>query len=213
MFHLGRQDFQVKIRGYRIDVSEIENALRTTTGIRDAVVVGRELGQGEQRLVAYYVPSVQPPVSAGVLRQALAQALPAYMIPSAYVAIDALPQTPNGKTDRLRLPPPQWNRRTSDAPLTPPRTPIEAELAALWAAVLGLDQVGIHDTILELGGDSLQAAIIAARVTARFGLDLTVSELLKSGSVAEIAAEAAASLRDEGMRRDRPTAAGDRSVL
>lgn len=210
LVHLGRQDFQVKIRGYRIDVSEIENALRAIEGISDAVVVGREMNPGDQRLIAYCVSMAQSPVAASALRRALAQKLPDYMIPSAFVAMEALPRTPNGKTDRLSLPPPQRNRRELDTPLTLPRSAIEVELAAIWVDIIGIDEVGIDDTILELGGDSLQAAMIATRVGVRFGLELPASALLKSGTVAQIATLVAASLRNVSRSDDRCDSTGDR---
>lgn len=187
LFHAGRQDFQVKIRGYRVDVTEIESALRAIAGVGDAVVAGREFDPGEQRLVAYYVASGEPPVSAGALRGALARKLPDYMIPEVFVAMDAIPQTPTGKTDRLALPLPARSRRDADAPMTAPRLALEAELAKMWAEVLDLDQVGITDTFLSLGGNSLQASMIAARVAARFDVDVPMRTLLESGTVAAMA--------------------------
>ncbi len=194
LIHVGRRDFQVKIRGFRIDVSEIENVLRAMAGISDAVVVGREMAPGEQRLIAYFVASAKPPISEGTIRENLARALPDYMIPSAFVAIDTIPQTPNGKTDRLRLPLPARDRRDTDAPLTVPGSAIETELAAMWAEVLGLERVGTNYSFLDLGGDSLQAARIAARVAARFKLEISVGALLNYKTVAHMAEVVAANL-------------------
>ena len=112
--HVGRVDFQVKIRGFRIEVSEIEVALRSMDGIQDAVVVGREDSLGEKRLVAYFVPSTSSVITATQMRKNLANVIPEYMIPSAFVHMDAIPQTPNGKTDRLRLPLPSHQRPKLD---------------------------------------------------------------------------------------------------
>ena len=111
---------------------------------------------GTQSLVAYFVPATDPAVTITKLRQSLARTLPDYMIPSSFVAMDAFPQTPNGKTDRLRLPPPSRNRPNLDNPCVSPRTPMEIELSAIWSAVLGIDQLGINDNFFDLGGDSLR---------------------------------------------------------
>jgi amino acid adenylation domain-containing protein len=185
--HVGREDFQVKVRGFRIDVSEIEIALGAIDGIEDAVVVGRQEDTGEQRLVAYFVPATRPPITVTKIRQGLARVLPDYMMPSTFVSIDAMPQTPNGKTDRLRLPMPTRDRPNLENPFVPPGTVIEAELAAIWAEVLSLDQVGINDHFFELGGDSLLATRIIARITTRFKVDIPIKTLFESPTVAKIA--------------------------
>ena len=128
LVHVGRKDFQVKIRGFRIDVGEVEIALRAIEEVADAVVVGRQEEAGTQRLVAYFVPATHPAVTITKLRQNLAQTLPDYMIPSSFVSMDALPQTPNGKTDRLRLPSPPRTRPDLDNLFVPPGTMTEIEL-------------------------------------------------------------------------------------
>jgi amino acid adenylation domain-containing protein len=191
LIYVGRRDFQVKIRGFRVDVAEVENTLSAMPGISEAVVVGRELEPGEQRLLAYFVPSALPPVSAREIRAHLARALPDYMIPSVFIAMDAIPRTPNGKTDRLGLPPPGRNRPDGEGPLKVPGTPIEIELAAIWVEVLGIDRIGTDETFVDLGGDSLKAAMIAARVAARFALEVPASRLLAAGTVGDMAAEIA----------------------
>ncbi|MGH9197961.1 MAG: AMP-binding enzyme, partial [Acidimicrobiia bacterium] len=114
-------------------------------GIEDAVVVGRENDFGEKRLVAYFVPTKRPAITATQIRRGLARALPDYMIPSTFVSMDAFPQTPNGKTDRLHLPPPPRERPEVDTPFAPPRTLTDRVLAQIWAEVLDLEQVGIND--------------------------------------------------------------------
>ena len=201
LIHVGRRDFQVKVRGYRIDVSEIENALRAVPGIRDVVVVGREMDPGVQALIAYFVASPGASMPVSDLRRHLGQALPDYMIPSVFVAMDAIPQTPNGKADRLRLPLPARDRRDEDVPLTAPGTAIESELVAMWAAVLGLERVGTDDRFLNLGGDSLQAAAIVSRVSARYGLDMKMRVLFDSGTVAEMAKAVADALGEASAAR------------
>jgi len=191
LIHVGRKDLQVKIRGFRVDVIEIENALSAVPGIREAVVVSRELVPGEPQLCAYFVAQPGVPVADSVLRAAVARALPDYMMPGVFVALDAMPLTPNGKIDRLRLPLPARDRDRSIA-RTAPRTEIEKSLAAMWADVLGLDEVGIDERFLELGGDSLQAARIAARVAAAWKIACPAAALLEAGTVAQMAGLVAA---------------------
>ena len=186
--HVGRRDFQVKIRGYRIDVAEVENALRVLPGVGDAVVVGREMEPGVQRLVAYVVAAPELAACTGAGYGSISRStLPDYMIPSVFVAMDAIPRTPNGKTDRLRLPLPVRARRNVDVPYRAPRTAIEFELAAIWADVLGIEQVGIDDRFLYLGGDSLKAMEIVSRVTELFGAQIPMSMMLGPVTIADMA--------------------------
>lgn len=185
LVHVGREDFQVKIRGFRIDVAEIEIALRAIEAVADAVVVGRQDEAGAQRLVAYFVPATHPPVTITKLRQSLARTLPDYMIPSSFVSMDALPQTPNGKTDRLRLPPPPRNRPDLDNPFVAPGTTTETELSTIWSEVLGIDQLGINDNFFELGGDSLLATRIITRVIKNFRADLPIRTLFDTPTIAQ----------------------------
>jgi amino acid adenylation domain-containing protein len=188
LVHVGRRDFQTKIRGFRVDVVEVENALRAIPGVREAVVVARELAPGQPRLVAYYVASNGADIAIAALRGELERALPDYMIPSAFVALDAIPVTPNGKTDRLRLPPPPtWDRREADGDRPAAGSQVEIVLATIWANILGVDEVGLDDDFFELGGDSLHAARIAARVTAEWKLPLSHATLLRAPTVAQMA--------------------------
>ena len=133
LVHIGRRDPLVKVRGFRIDMAEIEVALRDVEGIDDAVVVEREDRAGERRLVAYVVRATTSGVTVSRIRQALSRALPDYMVPSAFVFMDALPTTPNGKTDRLDLPAPPRRRPDLDVAFAPPATPLDDALAAIWA--------------------------------------------------------------------------------
>ena len=203
LVHVGRRDFQVKVRGYRIEVSEIESALRSVEGILDAAVVGRDAEPGKVRLVAYFVASGAPPVSVRTLREHLARTLPDYMMPSAFVAMAAIPLTPNGKIDRARLPPPMPVRRDLDGPLIAPRSAIEIDLVAIWKEILDIDQLGIDDDFLSLGGDSLHAARIAAYVGSRFGIEVPAGAALQSETVARMAELVAAAA---GARHGREAA-------
>jgi amino acid adenylation domain-containing protein len=184
--HVGRVDFQVKIRGVRIDVSEIEVALRSMDGIQDAVVVGREDSLEEKRLVAYFVPSTLPAITATRIRKGLVNEIPEYMIPSAFVCMDAIPQTPNGKTDRLRLPLPSPKRPTLDVSYTPPETTLEKELSRIWSDVLVIDQVGIHDDFFELGGDSLRATKVVVRILKELKIEIALKTLFQAPTIAQL---------------------------
>ena len=202
LIHAGRRDFQVKVRGYRIEVSEIEGALRAMEVIRDVVVVDRETEPGKVRLVAYFVAAGAEPVSTRTLREHLAQTLPDYMMPSAFVAMAAIPLTPNGKIDRVRLPPPMPARRDLNKPLKPPRNAIEVDLIAIWRDVLGVDQLGIDDDFLDLGGDSLHAAQVAAHVASHFNVEIAAGAAMQLQTVAQMAELVTArTRRARGARR------------
>ncbi len=187
LVHLGRTDFQVKIRGYRVEVAEIEGALRNLATLKEAVVVAQEARPGEQRLVAYLVPATRPAPTVSALRRALAASLPDSMIPSTFVMMDRLPLTATGKVDRLALPAPSRTRPELDARFVAPRTRVEAILCAIWGEVLGLDQVGIHDHFLELGGHSLAASRVITRILERFGVDLPLRTLFEAPTVVQVA--------------------------
>jgi len=204
LLHVGRKDSQAKIRGFRVDVVEIENKLRTIAGVRDAVVVPREIAPGEPRLVAYYTATTNAAMPVSALRAALAQALPDYMIPSAFVALEEIPITPNGKTDRVRLPPPVWERPRRDVDPADAGSAVETALASMWASVLGLDRVGLDDDFFELGGDSLQAARIAARATAAWKLSIPARALLEAPTVSAMAKTVASALVRSGRDEDEP---------
>src|SRR6185503_5672742 len=148
---LGRNDFQVKIRGFRIELGEIEARLASHPGISASVVVAAEAGEGDKRLVAYYTgrPGERRPDPHG-LRSHLAASLPDYMVPSAFVALDALPLTANGKLDRKALPAPDGSALAARA-YAPPQGETEMVLARIWAELLGIGQVGRHDNFFELG--------------------------------------------------------------
>jgi amino acid adenylation domain-containing protein len=198
---VGRKDFQVKIRGYRVELGEIESALRALVAIKEAVVVAREDENGEKRLAAYFVPAADPPPSLQELRSALSKTLPDYMIPLAFAPLDALPLTPAGKVDRQALREPERMRPDLEPSFVPPRTPIEARLAEIWAQVLNLDRVGIHDNFLELGGDSMLATQLFVRVREEFGVETTMIAFFDMPTIALQAKhmEEAQQQRDEVM--------------
>ena len=187
LVHMGRKDFQVKIRGYRIEVGEIEAALLNIDNIKEAVVILREDRPRDRYLAAYIVPSRQPALSITALRPALAEKLPGYMVPSAFIILDALPLLPNGKLDRQRLPYPDSSRPNLDTPFIVPETSVEQALAKIWAEVLNVNHVGAHDNFFDLGGHSLAATRIVSRVIKHFQVDLPLQSLFQSPTVAEMA--------------------------
>jgi acyl-CoA synthetase (AMP-forming)/AMP-acid ligase II/acyl carrier protein len=184
LLHLARKDFFVKIRGYRIDIDEIEATLREFPSIKEAVVVARNNNSGDERLVAYLVPTVQPGPKVGELRRFLKERLPDYMTPHDFVTLKAIPLTDTRKVDRKALPEPGTSRPELTTPYVAPRTPIEKELAKIWAEVLSTDEIGIHDDFFDLGGHSLLATRIISRVIAIFKLQLPVRALFDSPTVA-----------------------------
>ena len=183
--YLGRIDDQLKIRGFRIEVGEIEAALRQHPAIRDAIV--NPIGNApDTTLVAYIVPSQAPP-SGDALRSFLAASLPAYMVPSAFVTLQSIPLNANGKTDRRALPTPS-RQDTTRAEYTAPRSPLEEELAGIWQQVLGIERVGIDDNFFDMGGHSLTATRLAARIQRAFDVEIAFSELFENPTVATLAA-------------------------
>lgn len=185
--YLGRKDFQVKIRGNRVELAEVERALLGLDLFKETVVVPLEHHPGEQRLVAYLVPTSRTGVTVSALRRSLSEKLPEYMIPSTFVLLDALPLATNGKVDRSALPPPALVRPELDTPFVSPRTPFEETVAAIWAEILGVDRVGIHDNFLDLGGDSLVAAQIISRAFNTFRLEVPLPLFFGAPTVAEMA--------------------------
>ena len=181
---LGRLDNQVKLRGFRIELGEIETALARYPGVREAVVVVREDVAGEKRLVAY-VTSDQQALTVTAVREFLTGKLPNYMLPSAVVRMDAMPLTPNGKTDRKALPVPESSSTGREKEFVAPRTKEEKLLADVWAEVLHLDRVGIHDNLFELGADSLHIFQIAARA-GKAGITIAPAQFLKHRTIASL---------------------------
>ncbi len=161
---LGRFDHQVKIRGFRIELGEIESILRRHPAVSETAVVARDDTPGDKRLVGYVVSKNGTIAGVSDLRAHLLAALPDYMVPSAFVALEKLPLTPNGKVDRKALPAPDHHRPELQQSFVAPRTTMEKLLASIWKAVLNVEEVGIHDNFFDLGGHSLLAVRLFSRI-------------------------------------------------
>ncbi|WNG48285.1 amino acid adenylation domain-containing protein [Archangium minus] len=179
---LGRRDNQVKVRGARIELGQVESALLALPGVRDAVAVID--GRGE-RLLGYVIPAAGTVLSVDAVRTELRRHLPGYLVPDVIASVDEWPLTTSGKVDRTRLPRPQ---RPEGTGYQPPRTPVEEALARIAAELLGMDGVGVQDNLFELGGNSLFATQLVARVRSAMGVHLELSAVLQAPTVAEIAA-------------------------
>ncbi|HYG61232.1 MAG TPA: amino acid adenylation domain-containing protein, partial [Thermoanaerobaculia bacterium] len=186
---LGRRDGQVKLRGFRVELGEIEAALARHPEVHEAAVTIREDWPGDRRLVAYVVPRSPGGEAPVGLREALAAILPEHMIPSAFVALPALPLTSNGKVDRAALLASAAPEGQAAPPVAyaPPETPLEVRIAALYAEVLGLERVGRHDGFFDLGGHSLLATQVMSRLRDSLGVDLPLRRMFESSSVAGLA--------------------------
>ncbi|MFY0567273.1 amino acid adenylation domain-containing protein [Archangium lansingense] len=195
---LGRVDHQLKIRGYRVELGEVQAALERHPAVRDAVVVAREVAVGDKRLVAYVVPTSPLPSGEGrgegiegpelnpeTVRTWLKQKLPEYMVPSAIVALEALPLTANGKVDRAALPAPVLDRLSEQ--WVAPRTPVEEVLAGLWSELLRVQRVGVNESFFELGGHSLLAMQLVARLRSALQVELPLREVFEAPTVAGLA--------------------------
>ncbi len=183
---LGRADFQVKMRGYRIELAEIEALLDQHPAIRQGIVVAHERGAAdEKRLVAYCVPAQTPAPTDDELRRFLKEKLPDYMVPAAFVMLDALPLTPNGKVNRCALPIPEQPAETRPAYM-PPQSEAERMIARVWCDVLQMDKVGIRDNFFDLGGHSLLMARVHRRLRESLGRDLTMVELFQYPTISSL---------------------------
>jgi hypothetical protein len=189
---LGRMDNQVKLRGYRIELSEIEAALSSYAGVRQAVVMAREDEAGEKRLVGYVVGTEE--IAAEKLRAYLQEKLPRYMVPNVYVPLGELPLTPNGKVDRQALPMPEFG--VSGRQYVAPRTGVEQIVARVFAEVLKFEHVGIRDDFFKLGGHSLSAAQVISRVRLACKTDLPLRALFESPTVEGLARQVERAVRD-----------------
>lgn len=192
---LGRVDHQVKIRGFRVEPGEVEVVLVRHPQVAEAAVIAREDHTGQKLLVGYVVSVADAPAEPAALRRHLAERLPDYMVPAAIVMLDALPLTPNGKLDRQALPAPEFAAGAA------PRTPQEQALAALFAEVLGLEQVGTDDSFFDLGGHSLTATRLLSRIRSTLGVELELDDVFETPTVAGLVSR----LDAAPQARPRPT--------
>jgi acyl carrier protein len=216
---LGRIDDQVKIRGYRIELGEVQAQLAAHASVRDAVVVVREDSPGDRRLVAYVtgVPGQLP--DAVTLRSHLGGVLPSYMVPAAFVVLEGLPLTANGKLDRRALPAPGSADQRAGRVYTAPRNPAEEQLADIWTQVLGhTTPIGIHDNFFDLGGNSLLGLRLVALIQEQFDIELPVRTIFDMPTVASLATAVEeqiraeiAQLADSALLTD-PMLAGERTI-
>ncbi|MGW5669986.1 amino acid adenylation domain-containing protein [Micromonospora sp. NPDC003776] len=195
---LGRIDHQVKLRGLRIELGEIESALREQPGVSEAAVIVREDSPGDKRLTAYLVGGAEH----GTVKAALKETLPEYMVPAAFVTLDELPLTPNGKLDRRALPAPVVTREASVA-LVEPRDDTERALAAIWSEVLGVATLGIDDDFFDLGGHSMLATQVVARIRKAElgGRAVGVMDLFQQRTIRDLARYISGDAVEEGPRR------------
>ncbi|RKH17382.1 amino acid adenylation domain-containing protein [Corallococcus sp. CA047B] len=194
---LSRADDQVKIRGFRIELGEVEAAVRRHPAVRDAFLMAREDSPGDKRLVAYLVLSEPAPTHTD-LSTFLAEALPPYMLPSAYVPLSALPLSTNGKVDTKALPAPEGARLASAVAYAQPQSAVERSVAAIWQAVLKVERVGLHDNFFELGGNSLLIAQAHRRMREELGADLALVDMFKFTTVSALAQHLANKGEDSG---------------
>ncbi|NLG50019.1 MAG: amino acid adenylation domain-containing protein [Chloroflexi bacterium] len=185
--YLGRVDHQVKVRGFRVELDEIQALLVQHEAVQDAVVVAQQDATEAVRLVAYYVPRNGATPTGSGLRHFLRRQLPDYMVPALFVPLEALPLTPNGKVDRKALPDPDGLRPELEATFVMPRNEAERTIAAIWAEVLGVDKVGVEDNFFDLGGHSLAAAKVYARLQETFERSFSMVELFKYPTVSLLA--------------------------
>ncbi|MFF0155975.1 amino acid adenylation domain-containing protein [Streptomyces sp. NPDC005263] len=184
--YLGRLDHQVKVRGFRVEPGEIDTVLLAHPGVKDACVVVHTHTEAGKRLAAFYVCAEN--VGAADLRELLRRSLPPYMVPSVFARLEALPLTRNGKVDRAALAARQIRERPeTNADFRAARTPVERQVADLWADLMGLDEVGVDDDFFELGGDSLLVTRIVTHIAERYGVELRPRDLYLSSTVAELA--------------------------
>ncbi|HSL82224.1 MAG TPA: non-ribosomal peptide synthetase, partial [Thermoanaerobaculia bacterium] len=185
---LGRIDHQVKIRGFRIEPGEVEAALAEHPAVQACVVAARPGPAGDLQLAGYLVPAAGAPPGEPDLRRHLAERLPPYMVPAHLVVLDSLPLTPSGKVDRAALPAPESGRPAgAEERHVAPRTRTEREIARIWQEVLGVERAGVHDNFFDLGGHSLAAAEVHARIRGELGAELSLVEAFQYPTIHALA--------------------------
>src|ERR1051325_7340721 len=193
---LGRLDTQVKLRGFRIELGEIETVLSRHPGVTQAVVVIRKDQSGDQRLVAYFTAD-DPSLGSNDLRSFLQLYLPDYMVPSAFMRLEAMPLTPNKKVDRRVLPDPDYLGSENIKQFVAPQDPIAELLSDIWATVLGVERIGIYDNFFDRGGHSLLATQVVSRIRDTFHVDVSVRALFESPCVASLTQKIRAAIQEE----------------
>ena len=183
----GRSDDQVKIHGYRIELAEIESLLSRHPSVRDVVVIATNDNFDDKILAAYIVPVEGQEPSTKDLRDYLGRQLPAYMIPSVFMMMDSIPLTGSGKVNRRLLPKPSAFGQDRQADFAKPQTPVEEVIAEIWAEILGGNQVSVRDSFFELGGNSLSAARLIARLRQTFPVDIQLRNLFGAPTVENLA--------------------------
>jgi amino acid adenylation domain-containing protein len=186
--YLGRVDDQVKVRGYRIELGEIEAALAAHPGVQSCTVLAVEETPGNKQLVAYAIPQGNESPAVEDVKDFLKQSLPEYMVPAQFVFMDSFPLTQNGKIDRKALPAPTHGTISAAHEFIAPRTETEEKVAAMWAELLKVERIGIHDDFFDLGGHSLMAIKALSRIREEFDVDLPLATLLQAPTVAQLAA-------------------------
>ncbi|MBD6618564.1 amino acid adenylation domain-containing protein [Komarekiella sp. 'clone 1'] len=185
--YIGRIDHQVKVRGFRIELGEIEALLCQHSAVREAVVVVSKDSVDSQLIIAYLVPKIEQTLTIPELRSFLESKLPSYMLPSAFVILEALPLTPNGKVDRKALPALDLVRPEFEETFVAPQTLVEKQMAMIWMQVLGLEKIGINDNFFELGGHSLLATQVTSRINKIFDVELPLRQIFELSTIAKIA--------------------------
>ena len=210
--YIGRIDHQVKIRGFRVELGEIEAALLQQPTVQHVAVIAREDKPGDKRLVAYFVNNNEDPDFVDQLRASLRATMPDYMVPAHFIRLSRLPLTHNGKLDRKALPPPDLIPNATRPTPVAPRTPPEELVARLFGEVLNRKDIGVYDDFFDLGGDSLKAARLMARLRAASGVDLPLRNLFERPTVAQMA-EALAALSWAAASAEPARGAGKREQL
>ncbi|MBE9008373.1 amino acid adenylation domain-containing protein [Fortiea sp. LEGE XX443] len=184
--YIGRTDYQVKIRGYRIEIGEVENVLALHPQVREAVIIARTDNTAEKQLIAYITYNSEKP-TLNSLHHFLKSQLPDFMIPAAFVMLEALPLTPSGKVDRKALPQPDISHFSESNDFVAPRNQVEAQLVKIWSEILNLPQIGVKDNFFALGGDSLKALHLISRIEQHFAKEIPLATLLTNPVITELA--------------------------
>ena len=199
MFY-GRKDGQVSVRGFRVELGEIEANIKEMNAVSNCVAILREDGQGDQRLVAYYVLKPGHDASISDWRNYLRSKLPEYMVPQHFVELESIPLTPNGKVDRKALPKPEADG-ASEQGYVAPRTETEQKIAAVWQEVLKLERVGVQDDFFDLGGHSLLATQVLSRLNQSLNIKLPLRKLFEARTVEAMARLIETSFWSTGVRQ------------